>query len=191
MRDEQSQKQNRDRHLPCCVTLDGSDSSVGDDDDFAHDGDDGDHFWFAVLDEAFEEGAPGWVVVSCSHGGHEEDAFEACAPAPDGPSAPRDSAVARMRGAAVEASGGASIDTAEFGHAGLEDEGGLTSNAGNQGERVEAGLEAGIGRRRFLRRGPRGRRFRCSRLRARRRPSGRASGRRKGAGGSDWSRPRA
>ena len=62
---------NRDRHLPCCVALDGSDSCVCGHDDFAHDGDDGDHFGFAVVDEAFEEGAHGWVVVSCGHGGHE------------------------------------------------------------------------------------------------------------------------
>jgi hypothetical protein len=45
--------------------------------------------------------------------------------------------------------------------------------------------------RRGLRRAPRGWRFRCSRLRAGRRASGRAWGRRKGAGESDWSRPRA
>jgi hypothetical protein len=136
-----------EQHLSstCCVTLDGSDSSISDDDDFAHDGDDGAHFGFTVLDEAFEEGAHGWGVVSCGHGGHEEGAFEACAPAPDGSSASRDSAVARVRGAAGEAGGGAPIDAAEFGHARLEDEGGLSSNAGDRGERVEASLEARIG----------------------------------------------
>jgi hypothetical protein len=41
-----------------------------------------DHFGFAVVDEAFEEGAHGGVVVSCGQGGHEEGAFEACASAP-------------------------------------------------------------------------------------------------------------
>jgi hypothetical protein len=53
--------------------------------------------------------------------------------------------VARMRGAAGEAGGGAPIDAAEFGHAGLEDEGGLTSNAGDRGECVEARFEVRIG----------------------------------------------
>ena len=95
------------RHLPCCVTLDGSYSCVCDNDDFAHDGDYSDHFGFAVVDEAFEEGADDGVLVSCGHGGHEESALEACAPAPDGSAAPRGSAVARMRGAPGEAGGGA------------------------------------------------------------------------------------
>jgi hypothetical protein len=96
------------------VAIDGSDSCVCDDDDFAHDGDDGDHFGFAGVDEAFERGGHGGVVVSCGQGGHEEGAFEACASAPDGSPAPRGSALARMRGAAGEAGGGAPIDAAEF-----------------------------------------------------------------------------
>jgi hypothetical protein len=73
------------------VTIDGSDSCVCDDDAFAHDDDDGDHFGFVVVDEAFEQGAHGGVVVSCGQGGHEEGAFEACASAPDGSPAPRGS----------------------------------------------------------------------------------------------------
>jgi hypothetical protein len=40
------------------VTIDGSDFCVCDNDDFAHDGDDGDHLGFAVVDEAIEEGDP-------------------------------------------------------------------------------------------------------------------------------------
>src|ERR1700729_3086465 len=88
---------------------------VCDNDDFAHDGVDGDHFGFAVMDEAIEEGAHGGVVVSCGHGDHEESALEACAPAPDGSAASREAAVARMRGAAGEAGGGGAVQARRFG----------------------------------------------------------------------------
>ena len=144
-----------------------------------------------LLDEAFEEGAHGGVMVSCGHGGHEEGALEACASRPSVLRPRVISAVARMRGAAGEAGGGAPVDAAEFGHAGLEDKGGLTSNAGDRGERVEAGLEAGIGGDNSCGARLEAGDFAVQRCRARWRASGRASGRRKGAGGSDWSRPRA
>ena len=98
-------------------------------------------------------------------------------------------AVARMRGAAGEAGGGAPIDAAEFGHAGLEDKGGLTSNARDRGKRVEAGLEAGIGGDDLSGARLEASDFAVQRCPARRRASGPASCRRKGAGGSDWSRP--
>ena len=47
------------------MTIEGSDFCVCDNDDFAHNGDYGDHFGFAVVDEAFAEGAHGGVVISC------------------------------------------------------------------------------------------------------------------------------
>ena len=50
-----------------------------------------------------------------------------------------------MRGAAGEAGGGAPIEAAEFGHARLEDEGGLTAHAWDRGQCVEAGLEVRVG----------------------------------------------
>jgi hypothetical protein len=90
-----------------------------------------------------------------------------------------------MRGAAGEAGGGAPIDAAEFGHAGLEDEGGLTSNAGDRGERVEAGLEARVGGDDLSGASLEAGDFAVQGCEHGERASGPASDRRKGADGSD------
>jgi hypothetical protein len=98
------------------------------DDDFAHDCDDGDHFWFPGFGQSVEEVAHVGIVGSGAEGGGEEGAFDGTSSAEDGSVFAGDAAVSCVGSATRETGSGTAGEASEFGQKGLQDAGGPLAN---------------------------------------------------------------
>src|SRR5579864_4135615 len=94
-------------------------------DDFAHEGDNGDHFGFAIGEEPFEEGAHERVMISGAESGGEENAFDSASSAKHGAMFSGKAGISGMGSTAGQACGCAAGKLTQFGQEGLQDSRGV------------------------------------------------------------------
>jgi hypothetical protein len=127
------------------VGIVGFDDGVGDGEELAGDGDQGDLGWFTGLAHGSVVGAEVGFMASGAERGHVERGAHARATAGDAIAARGEPALVGVWGEASEAGGGAPIEGAEFGQVGDEHGCDLLTNSRDRGEQPQLGGRTGIG----------------------------------------------
>jgi hypothetical protein len=123
--------------------------AVEEDDEFAHDGGEGDFGGFASFAQALVKDAQDGVVADGGEGGHVEDVADRFAPAGNAAGAGIGAAILVVGSDACQGGGFLVTEGAQFGHLGEQGRGGHRTHAGDGLQAVGLGLKRGVGGEQF------------------------------------------